>query len=98
MATLVEDIIPSPDWLPSAQLDDDFKNDLDARRGAISMDILEAEVKIRTLKAEVEDIWRGDEDLEYELASVFMHRGSSLFSLVPPLDLLADFAFAFFYR
>lgn len=81
MATLVEDIIPSSDWLPSAQLDDDFKNDLDTRRGAISMEILEAEMTIKNLKAEVEDIWRGDEDLEYELASVFMHRGLFLSSL-----------------
>lgn len=78
MATLVEDIFSSEEGFKSDLLDDDLKKDLDARRGEISMEILEAEVNIKTLKAEVEEIWDGDEALEYELASVFMHRGSSL--------------------
>jgi ubiquitin carboxyl-terminal hydrolase 25/28 len=72
-------VLASPNWLQSAYIDDDLKKDLDSRRGEITTEILAAELEVKRLKDEVEAIWEGDSLHEYELASVFMHRGDASF-------------------
>lgn len=58
-------------------VDDDLKAHLAVTREGIVLEISQTEEKIKTLKEEVEQVWEEDKELEYELASVFMHRGVS---------------------
>lgn len=46
---------------------------------SIATEIAEAEEAIKELKVEVESIWEDDKEVEYELASAFMHRGDAAF-------------------
>lgn len=43
----------------------------------MALEIAARRVRIGELKAQLEDLWRGEQRAEYELTSVFVHRGSS---------------------
>lgn len=43
----------------------------------MALEIAARRARIGELKAQLEDLWRGEQRAEYELTSVFVHRGSS---------------------
>jgi hypothetical protein len=55
---------------------------LDAESARLKQAVADAEKGILELRAELDELWRDEKDCEYELSSVFMHRGMS--KLAPP--------------
>jgi hypothetical protein len=50
---------------------------LDAESARLKQAVADAEKGILELRAELDELWRDEKDCEYELSSVFMHRGKS---------------------
>ncbi|EJD03499.1 cysteine proteinase [Fomitiporia mediterranea MF3/22] len=61
--------------LPDAT--DELKNFLLSEKEVVAREIAERRARIGELKTQLEDVWRGEQRAEYELTSVFVHRGSS---------------------
>jgi hypothetical protein len=104
LSFLAEAVLPNPDWLPSHPRATSTNNnpftpstssltsELVKGKDWIAVEIAKAEEAIKELKGEVEQIWEDDRQVEYELASAFMHRGDASFGhckfcfLSPPTD------------
>lgn len=75
---LLDEVFKSDvDWLPSTSIDEELLTDMAAQKVAVMDEIVQAETKIKELKARVEDLWKNDRQTQYLLTSVFMHRGGS---------------------
>ncbi|KAG8844943.1 ubiquitin-specific protease ubp2 [Tulasnella sp. 330] len=57
--------------------DMDLMNDLKAEADSLEDELQECRVKATSLKEELERLWQDDREVEYELCSVFIHRGAS---------------------
>ncbi|KAJ3575232.1 hypothetical protein NP233_g1222 [Leucocoprinus birnbaumii] len=58
-------------------VDDDFLFNLNNERTHVQDEIQQLRERAKALKDELEDLWSSSKDVEYELTSVFIHRGSS---------------------
>lgn len=59
--------------------------DLKAESSHVRQQRAEAEKAILSLQSELEDLWKDSHTAEYELSSVFMHRGTPSYAYIPPL-------------
>lgn len=51
---------------------------LEAESARVKQAVTDAEKEIVALRAELDALWDGDKECEYELSSIFMHRGGFL--------------------
>jgi len=58
-------------------VDNDFLFNLDKERVHVIEEIEQLGERVRVLKEELESLWATSKAVEYELTSVFIHRGSS---------------------
>jgi ubiquitin carboxyl-terminal hydrolase 25 len=58
-------------------VDEDLLRHLNSEHGALQTELSDLRAKAARLKEELEAIWRDEKRAEYELTSVFVHRGSS---------------------
>lgn len=70
---------PEQDYLYSA---------LDNESARVKQAVADAEKGILELRAELDALWSDERECEYELSSVFMHRGTSVPSFPPPFWLI----------
>jgi len=66
-------LIDLPEW------NSDLSKMLDFERQALNRQIEELRARATSLKEELESIWADDRSAEYELSSVFIHRGNHAF-------------------
>ncbi|KAG9018788.1 ubiquitin-specific protease ubp2 [Tulasnella sp. 427] len=58
-------------------IDADLLHDLEEESVLLKGELAQCREEATSLKAELEDLWKDDRKVEYELSSVFIHRGSS---------------------
>jgi ubiquitin carboxyl-terminal hydrolase 25/28 len=58
-------------------IDEELLAHLQAELGSVQNELVELRTKAARLKEELETIWADEKNMEYELTSVFVHRGSS---------------------
>ncbi|KAG8910704.1 ubiquitin-specific protease ubp2 [Tulasnella sp. 408] len=58
-------------------LDADLLHDLETESELLKAELAQCREEAASLKAALEDLWKDDRKVEYELSSVFIHRGSS---------------------
>ena len=63
------------DLLP--ECDDDFISHLDAEFLLVKTEVDQCRARAKQLKEELEELWATERTAEYELSSVFIHRGTS---------------------
>jgi len=60
-----------------AETPSETQEQLEQRKQLLQSEIATLRTQIPSLKADLEDIWKDDRSVAYELTSVFIHRGSS---------------------
>ncbi|KAF8581701.1 cysteine proteinase [Ramaria rubella] len=71
------DFLTNQDATPLSGVDDELLLHLETENDLLKAEISELREKTARLKEELELIWRDEKRAEYELTSVFVHRGSS---------------------
>jgi ubiquitin carboxyl-terminal hydrolase 25 len=71
------DFLSNQDVTTYSDVDEDLLGHLQAEHTALQAELSDLRTKAARLKEELEAIWRDENQAEYELTSVFVHRGSS---------------------
>ena len=69
--------LTSQDAASLPDVDEDLISELKSERGYLKAEMMETRAAVSKLKREMEDLWKDERTVEYELCSVFIHRGSS---------------------
>jgi ubiquitin carboxyl-terminal hydrolase 25/28 len=69
--------LSSQDGLDLPEADEGLFVEIKAERDRITSEIDECRARASALKQQLEDVWQDEARAEYELTSVFVHRGSS---------------------
>jgi ubiquitin carboxyl-terminal hydrolase 25 len=59
------------------EVDDELINQLGAEEAVLKDELDQLRMQASQAKAQLEDVWKDDTSVEYELTSVFVHSGSS---------------------
>lgn len=65
--------------VPELDLSTDFSDALSREGKATELEIQAAQEELVLIKAQLDEIWQEEKEMEYELVAVFMHRGMSVF-------------------
>ncbi|KAG1813996.1 uncharacterized protein BJ212DRAFT_1482342 [Suillus subaureus] len=71
------DFLSKQETLILPDVDEELVANISGEQDMIEAEIIELKNTISKLKEELEDIWKDDTSVAYELTSVFIHRGSS---------------------
>ncbi|KIJ53984.1 hypothetical protein M422DRAFT_42272 [Sphaerobolus stellatus SS14] len=71
------DFLANQDVIGLSSSDDDLLSHLQSEKAAVETELTELRAKASELKEKLEEIWKDEKKVEYELTSVFVHRGSS---------------------
>lgn len=76
MANTLE-FLSKQDILPLSDVDDGLLIHILSEQQSLELEIAQLRAKAAKLKADLEAVWRDSRNAEYELSSVFIHRGTS---------------------
>ncbi|KAF8529679.1 hypothetical protein BU17DRAFT_79749 [Hysterangium stoloniferum] len=71
------DFLKNQDTVTFPDVDEELLTHIETERIALQAELTDLRTKAARLKEELESIWRDEQRAEYELTSVFVHRGSS---------------------
>lgn len=71
------DFLAEQDLFELSEEDEVIVTTLRSERDYVTSQLETERANVIKLKAELEDLWKGDTEAAYELTSVFVHRGSS---------------------
>lgn len=74
---LATEFLTSQDAIELPQVDEGFIGHLQSENGLLKQELVDLRARAALLKESLEAIWKDETQAEYELTSVFVHRGSS---------------------
>lgn len=74
---LVTEFLKNQDTIELAQVDEGLIAHLQSENELLKQELIDLRARAASLKESIESIWKDETQAEYELTSVFVHRGSS---------------------